>query len=365
MNLSDYYDANAEAYDRVAEDVARELSRALGDVGKRSGLTAPRVTWRRKGKARFLRKARRRDANAYDVEEAVRDVAGVRVVCKNTGDIAKVEELVRRVPGLEVVAREDQVESPTIQGYRATKLIVRKAVTVEAQEKTLPCEVQIRTLLQDAWAEFTHGELYENELAPSNLRRNAARIADLLAVADAILQDIRDDLESPTAMQPLLAGLYRFATGGAELTVGESWRAAETFALTPREAYDDGDSLIQAWGSACDAANTLFAECLLDEPTPVEALTYGLPLALGADRDGIVSLLAERHDLAECDECGRLVARESLALHDDIGGQICDRCAGDLPVCYSCGRRTDSEGQGYAPNDGATYCRSCESSIYK
>ncbi|MCR5762945.1 MAG: (p)ppGpp synthetase, partial [Treponema sp.] len=56
------------------------------------------------------------------------------------------------------------------------------------------CEIQIRTILQDAWAEVEHELIYKSEFNPFDkpLRRKLAAINANLGLADTIFQEIRD-----------------------------------------------------------------------------------------------------------------------------------------------------------------------------
>ena len=58
----------------------------------------------------------------------------------------------------------------------------------------LVCEIQIRTILQDAWAEVEHELIYKTEFSPFDmpLRRKLASINASLSLADTIFQEIRD-----------------------------------------------------------------------------------------------------------------------------------------------------------------------------
>ena len=56
------------------------------------------------------------------------------------------------------------------------------------------CEVQLRTILQDAWAEVEHELVYKAELTPldTSLRRKLAALNANLSLSDIIFQEIRD-----------------------------------------------------------------------------------------------------------------------------------------------------------------------------
>lgn len=62
--------------------------------------------------------------------------------------------------------------------------------------RDLKCEIQIRSILQHAWAEIEHDIGYKNEIAiPKQMRRKFSRIAGLLEIADQEFVQIRSELE--------------------------------------------------------------------------------------------------------------------------------------------------------------------------
>jgi len=64
---------------------------------------------------------------------------------------------------------------------------------IKLPENTV-CEIQIRTILQDAWAEVEHELVYKSEFNPFDkpLRRKLASMNASLTLADIIFQEIRD-----------------------------------------------------------------------------------------------------------------------------------------------------------------------------
>jgi putative GTP pyrophosphokinase len=62
------------------------------------------------------------------------------------------------------------------------------------------CEIQIRSILQHAWAEIEHDLGYKSDnTVPAPIRRRFSRLAGLLEIADQEFKSIRDELESYAA----------------------------------------------------------------------------------------------------------------------------------------------------------------------
>ncbi|MDR3200930.1 MAG: tetratricopeptide repeat protein [Spirochaetales bacterium] len=127
----------------------------------------------------------------------ITDFIGIRVICPFEEDTVRVEDIIRS--HFEVVERERKGEdySPREFGYEAIHLVIklegRTEIAGVMQEEVL-CEVQLRTILQDAWAEVEHELLYKAEFTPFDepIRRRLAAVNANLSLVDTIFQEIRD-----------------------------------------------------------------------------------------------------------------------------------------------------------------------------
>jgi len=120
------------------------------------------------------------------------DLIGGRVVCNNIADVYRYFELVSdALPNY--VRMQDHIITPNAQGYRALHI----DFTIDVGEfpvslEMIPCEVQIRTRLQDAWAELAHDDIYKQSDLPEDLRARSKDLAEVLAAAEKIVSDIRE-----------------------------------------------------------------------------------------------------------------------------------------------------------------------------
>jgi putative GTP pyrophosphokinase len=81
-------------------------------------------------------------------------------------------------------------------GYESTHLLIRIPDEITAKRGTTDCdvaEIQIRTILQDAWAEVEHELVYKAEFNPFDdpMKRKLAAVNASLSLADIIFQEIR------------------------------------------------------------------------------------------------------------------------------------------------------------------------------
>ncbi len=69
-----------------------------------------------------------------------------------------------------------------------------KIIKKHNREEDLVCEIQIRTILQDAWAEVEHELVYKAEFSPFDepLKRKLAALNANLTLSDIIFQEIRN-----------------------------------------------------------------------------------------------------------------------------------------------------------------------------
>jgi putative GTP pyrophosphokinase len=126
------------------------------------------------------------------------DLFGVRVVCPFLGDLSRVESVLSRAYEVLELERKGAEFSAREFGYESTHLLVRIPEATLGGESELDaspvCEIQLRTILQDAWAEVEHELVYKAENAPfeEHLKRKLAALNANLTLADIIFQEIRD-----------------------------------------------------------------------------------------------------------------------------------------------------------------------------
>lgn len=120
------------------------------------------------------------------------DLIGARVVCNNVEDVYRFVELLKERLQLDQFEVQDQIKAPNSGGYRALHINFWLDVGDHPfQVERLPCEVQIRSRLQDAWAVLSHDDIYKQEDLPDDLRARFKDLAEMLSAADRISSDIR------------------------------------------------------------------------------------------------------------------------------------------------------------------------------
>lgn len=135
------------------------------------------------------------------------DMMGIRIICAFLGDIPTVENQIKQTYKVKEIEHKGMSNNIREFGYESTHILIELPEEclnfdeIEDEEiknlpipKNLVCEIQVRTNLQDAWAEVEHELIYKQEFSPFDapLRRKLASVNASLNLADIIFQEIRD-----------------------------------------------------------------------------------------------------------------------------------------------------------------------------
>jgi ppGpp synthetase/RelA/SpoT-type nucleotidyltranferase len=122
----------------------------------------------------------------------ITDKVGTRIVMLTTDDVEKVSDFIRGSKKWEFVeqSRDYQYEiykEPEIFSYQSDHFIVKPLNTFvsKSDKNLLTCEIQVRTLLQHAYAEISHDTIYKNSSFDNpKAKRLLASAMALLETAD-------------------------------------------------------------------------------------------------------------------------------------------------------------------------------------
>jgi ppGpp synthetase/RelA/SpoT-type nucleotidyltranferase len=191
------YDAEFPRYEAFAHKVRGLVEEIIGE--HRSRVLS--VTGRVKLRTSFAKKV---SGKEYPSFSDVTDICGVRIITYFEGDVDVIASLVEEEFEID---RERSVDKrvlldPDRFGYLSLHLVAKLSSTriALAEYKRfdgLKVEIQIRTILQHAWAEIEHDLGYKTELVvPREVRRKFSRLAGLLEIADQGFAEIRSHLQS-------------------------------------------------------------------------------------------------------------------------------------------------------------------------
>ena len=90
---------------------------------------------------------------------------------------------------------KDYITNPKKNGYRSLHMIVMVDVYFSDQKRSVPVEIQIRTLAMDFWASTEHQIRYKKEREFTEEMENELKIcADLMSDADIRMQKLASSL---------------------------------------------------------------------------------------------------------------------------------------------------------------------------
>lgn len=129
------------------------------------------------------------------------DLIGIRVICAFLEDLSEVEQQVKSAYDIVEIERKGEDLNFKEFGYESIHILIKipsDCLPTVNTDLPLPedlvCEIQIRTILQDAWSEVEHELVYKAEFNPFDkpLRRKLASMNASLTLSDIIFQEIRD-----------------------------------------------------------------------------------------------------------------------------------------------------------------------------
>jgi len=195
--IEKYVSEQRDTY-RLLSEKAREL---LSTILSSSGIVPHSITNREKGPEE-LREKIIREGGAPDVLfNGINDLAGVRIIAYFPSDVDNIVPLIEKEFNIDSKHSMDKRLSsdPSIFGYASVHFVVEfRPEMIKLPEYALfdkmKCEIQVRTILQHAWAEIEHDIVYKSPgEIPFRVRRRFACLAGLLEIADREFESLRQD----------------------------------------------------------------------------------------------------------------------------------------------------------------------------
>ncbi len=187
------YTSRYQGYKSALKDLQAQIEKVFKNISIR-----PSIKSRVKSFKSYYRKkiTKAKDTGFPEAGCAIPDLLGIRIVCPFLEDIKEIEMTLGRE--FQILDYEQKGSSSFREfGYESTHLLIKvppKIIKKHNLEEDLVCEVQIRTILQDAWAEVEHELVYKAEFSPFDepLKRKLAALNANLTLSDIIFQEIRN-----------------------------------------------------------------------------------------------------------------------------------------------------------------------------
>jgi len=187
-----FYD-NLEVNKKLCHEVEFIVSTEI----MKAEIEVAQITSRAKTLESFCEKISRKAYNKPFDE--ITDFAGVRIVYLYSVNKVQIEKIIEKE--FEVIEKVDKVlVEENVFGYGALHYLVKIKNTHAGARyddlKNKVCEIQVRTILQDAWAVVAHHLSYKQESdVPKELKRKLNALSGLFETADDQFENIRDSRE--------------------------------------------------------------------------------------------------------------------------------------------------------------------------
>jgi len=193
--LSSKYSKNISLYKQLIEEICFVLEKTL----RKEGIEIHNMQHRLKDFDSFYDKIIRYKITD-DPFERINDIAGVRIVCLYRKDLERVREVISKEFDIIESDIKTKAYKETEFGYMSDHYLVRLSKRCKGPRydeiKLLKCEIQVRTILMDAWDSISHHLDYKQAIdIPSQLRKDFFALCGLFYVADTHFEMFRDSVE--------------------------------------------------------------------------------------------------------------------------------------------------------------------------
>jgi len=193
--LSEIYMKNRANYEEALAKIIRDISKLL----QRRGIH-PTIKSRVKDFESYFAKKIKLLKNAWDEHREplpINDVLAMRIICPFLRDLDEVETALAKQYDVVEIERKGQDRSFKEFGYESIHVLIRipdEILPLCAGLERNVIEIQLRTILQEAWAEVEHELVYKAEFTPFDepLKRKLAALNATLTLSDIIFQEILD-----------------------------------------------------------------------------------------------------------------------------------------------------------------------------
>lgn len=131
------------------------------------------------------------------IEEGIKDIAGVRVICSFPDDIYMLADCLLKQDDVVLVEKKDYIQNPKPSGYRSLHLIIEVPIFLQNEKRMVTVEVQLRTIAMDFWASLEHKLRYKKDIPEDQAKYLEAEMQDCAKVSAALderMQNVKNIL---------------------------------------------------------------------------------------------------------------------------------------------------------------------------
>ena len=183
------------------EDCLNYVENTVKNIIKSQSINVHEIIGRVKTVESLEGKVKRKN---YSNLAEITDLCGIRIITYFSDDVDKIAELISQEFEVDVENTIDKrkSEDPTKFGYVSLHYVVglkegTTPSTLYGRFKNIKLEIQIRTVMQHAWAEIEHDLGYKSkEDIPDQYRRQFSRLAGLIELADDNFLQLKNNINN-------------------------------------------------------------------------------------------------------------------------------------------------------------------------
>lgn len=185
-------------YDRYRPQYENSLRKILRSLRKLTIKTELNITIKHRLKtfeSYFSKILRHRQLLSNPI--LITDLIGIRIICPFLEDLNQIVALIKN--NFKVLEIEKKGEKNSFREFSYDSIHLLIDLPDDNEPGTIPyvgkvCEIQLRTILQEAWAEVEHELIYKANFSLFNdsIKRKLASLNASLTLSDIIFQEIRD-----------------------------------------------------------------------------------------------------------------------------------------------------------------------------
>ena len=192
-----WYDKNKTLYEQFSKEVEEIIIKIL----KLKNIPYQSVSYRVKEKESYLNKCK--NEKYTDPIKQITDVAGIRIIAYTNQDVSSICKILQDEFWIDEDNsgnKAEMLETDKV-GYLSVHYILqlsenRLGLSENKLFENLKCEVQVRTLLQHAWAEIEHDRSYKFAAKlPKEIERRFYLVAGVLELMDSEFDKLSKEID--------------------------------------------------------------------------------------------------------------------------------------------------------------------------
>ena len=186
------FEKSAELYDRLGRQAEEAVKQIIAD----NGFFIMDVSRRTKSLESLTNKLKRKSGKYHELSD-VTDLCGIRIVCYFADTVDALADKLRERFDIDEANSIDKRKMWEANQFGYLSLHYVCSFRPGEDMSGVKFEIQVRTVLQHAWAEIEHDLGYKSMFGtPQTVRRTFSRLAGLLEIADKEFMEVRDNSQS-------------------------------------------------------------------------------------------------------------------------------------------------------------------------